>query len=397
MARQAVSCGSVLRILEAAMLRSLFLAACCASLVGCATAPGSAASAPPWRDAAFAYQPGLVNVTREQLFALDDELLAQVLRTAPADLSPAQKLNHLLTVVFGADKRRFAYAAGHSTVAGETWRRQRGDCLSLTVLTYAVARSMDMEVQMQEVDTPTLFDRRDGFDFVNQHVNVLFRRAQWSPHNESRPHDVVVDFEPDFASPRPGRRLDENGIYARFLNNRAVEHLAHGERAPAYAHFRAAIAADPTYAASYANLATLYRQASLAAEAEQLLQRAVALARQDDVAVHSLHELLAEQGRDGEASRYESILQARRTRDPYYWINLGIQALDAGDPRKAIRSLEQARDMTGNFREVHALLALAYARAGDSVRADQELAALAGLGVSDRSVAKLRRKFTPEQ
>jgi tetratricopeptide (TPR) repeat protein len=240
-----------------------------------------------------------------------------------------------------------------------------------------------------------LFDRRDGLDFVNQHVNVLFRRAQWTLYAESRPHDVVVDFEPDYASPRPGRPLAEDGIYARFLNNRAVEHLAHGEQQLAYAHFRAAIAADPAYAASYANLALLYRQSSLGAEAEQLLQRAVALAQQDDVAVHSLKELLAEQGRDGEARRYESILQARKTRDPYHWIALGVQQLEAGDPRRAIRSLEQARDMTGNFREVHALLALAYARAGETARADQELATLAGLGVSDRSVAKFRRKFSP--
>lgn len=377
------------------MLRSLFLVvACLAGLAGCATGP--AAGAPPWRDTAFAYQPGLVTVTREDLFRLDADLLARVLQPAPADLSPSQKLNHLLTVVFGPDKRSFTYAAGHSTTANETWRRQRGDCLSLTVLTYSVARAMNLAVQMQEVDTPTLFDRRDGFDFVNQHVNVLFPRAQWTLYAESRPHDVVVDFEPDLASPKPGRPLDENGIHARFLNNLAVEHLARGERPLAYAHFRAAIAADPAYAASYANLALLYRQASLAAEAEQLLQRAVALAQRDDVAVHALHELLTEQGRDGEARRYESILQARRTRDPYHWIAQGVRELEAGNPRKAIRSLEQARDMTGNFREVHALLALAYARAGDTARADQELATLANLGVSDRSVAKLRRKFTPD-
>ncbi|MCG2595798.1 hypothetical protein LZ009_23730 [Ramlibacter sp. XY19] len=376
------------------MWRLLMLALACACLAGCATVRDDAS--PPWRDTAFAYQPALVTVTREDLFRLDADLLAQVLQPMPADLSPSQKLKHLLAVVFGPDQRRFTYAAGHSTVATETWRRQRGDCLSLTVLTYSVARAMGMRAQMQEVDTPTLFDRRDGFDFVNQHVNVLFPRAQWTLYAEDKPHDVVVDFEPDYASPKAGRLLEENAIYARFLNNRAVEHLAHGERALAYAHFRAAIAADPNYASSYANLAQLYRQASLAAEAEQLLQRAVALARQNDVALHSLTELLAAQGRDGEARRYESILQARATRDPYHWIALGIRDLEAGNPRKAIRSLEQARDMTGNFREVHALLALAYARSGDQARADQELAALANLGVSDRSVAKLRRKFSAE-
>jgi Tfp pilus assembly protein PilF len=375
------------------MLRSLLLVLACAGLAGCATAPPDAS--PPWRDTTFAYAPALVTVTREDLFRLEPELLARVLQPLPADLSPSQKLKHLLAVVFGPDHRRFTYAAGHSTTASETWRNQRGDCLSLTLLTYAVARVMGMGAQMQEVDTPTLFDRRDGFDFVNQHVNVRFPRAQWTLYAEDKPRDVVVDFEPDYASPETGRLLEENAIYARFLNNRAVEHMAHGERALAYAHFRAAIAADPGYASSYANLAQLYRQAALPAEAEQLLQRALALARQDDVALHSLTELLAAQGRDVEARRYESILQSRASRDPYHWIALGIRSLEAGNPRKAVRALEQARDMTGNFREVHALLALAYARSGDQARADQELAVLSGLGVSDRSVAKLRRKFNP--
>jgi tetratricopeptide (TPR) repeat protein len=375
------------------MLRLLLLVLACASLVGCAAVPHG--TPPPWRDAAFAYQPALVATTREDLFHLDPELLAQVLDPLPDAMSPSQKLTHLLTVVFGPDQRRFTYAAGHSTTATETWRRRRGDCLSLTVLTYAAARAMNLPAQMQEVEAPTLFDRRDGYDFVNRHVNVLFRRAKWVLYAESRPHDVVVDFEPDYASPKPGRLLDEAGIYARFLNNRAVEHMAHGERALAYAHFRAAVEADPGYAASYANLATLYRQASLAAEAEQLLQQAVALARQDDVAVHALRELLAEQGREGEARRYDSMLQAQRSRDPYHWIALGVQALETGEPRRAIQALEKARDMTDNFREVHALLALAYARNGEQARADQELAALSGLGVPDRTVAKLRRKFSP--
>src|SRR3954471_23151351 len=108
--------------LELAMLRSLFLAVCLASLAGCATVPDPAGG-PPWRDSNFEYMQSLVTTTREDLFHLDPELLAQVLSPMPNDMSPSQKLNHLLTVVFGPDKRRFTYSPGHSTTASETWRR----------------------------------------------------------------------------------------------------------------------------------------------------------------------------------------------------------------------------------------------------------------------------------
>ncbi|MES2632775.1 MAG: tetratricopeptide repeat protein [Pseudomonadota bacterium] len=377
------------------MLRSAILAAASAlALSGCATTePTAVGEGTPWRDAAFSWRAGAVTVSQDDLFRLDLELLKLVQDPAGHGLSPSQKLKHLLGVVYGADSRRFTYAAGHSTTASETWRLKRGDCLSLTVLTYSVARALDMPVQMQEVDTPILFDRRGALDFVNQHVNVLFKRAHRTITEDAEPKDVVVDFEPDFASPKPGRALSERSIYARYLNNIATEHLARGAPELAYAHYKAAIEADPRYAASYGNLALLYRHASLQAEAEQLLNHAVRLAQAGDVPVYAMQQLLAEQGRDGEARRYESILQSRRTRDPYHWISLGVRHLEAGENRRAIAALEQAREMTGNFREVHAFLALAYWRAGEPTRANQELTLLASLGGSESGIAKLRKKI----
>ncbi|MBC7602260.1 MAG: hypothetical protein H7255_06305, partial [Ramlibacter sp.] len=362
------------------MLRSmLVVTACAAILAGCASAPQEPERI-PWRDSAFSYRPGTVEVSREELFRLDPELERSVFNPPPDQLSPSQKLKHLMAVIFGPGAKQFNYMAGHSTTASQTWRLGRGDCLSLTVLTYAVGRAMGMPAQMQEVSTPVLFDRRGQFDFVNQHVNVKFRRAHKVLTEDAEARDVVIDFEPDFVSPRPGRPLTEDGIYARYLNNIGTEHLALGERELAYAHYKAAILADPAYAASYANLALLYRQSSLMAEAEQLLRRSMALEAEADVPLLALQQMLNEQGREGESRRYESVLQTRQSRDPYYWINVGVQALQTGDHRKAIRALEQARDMTGNFREVHAFLALAYWRAGEQARATEELSTLALMG-----------------
>jgi hypothetical protein len=43
-----------------------------------------------------------------------------------------------------------------------------------------------------------------------------------------------------------------------FLNNHAAQHLAAGDERPAYAHFRAAMGADPAFGSAYDNLAQLY-------------------------------------------------------------------------------------------------------------------------------------------
>ena len=373
--------------------RTLWMAVLLLGMAGCASVPAPpVASQLPWQDQAFAYDPALVTVSRQELFRLDPALLDRIRSTDPQRLTTPHRLKYLMALIFGEDRQRFGYAAGHSTTASETWQRQRGDCLSLTVLTYSVARAMDMTAQMQEVRAPALFDRRGQFDVVNQHVNVVFHRAH-RDLMDAEARDVVVDFDPDFASPRPGRALDEDAVVARYYNNIATEHLARGERALAYAHFKAAIQADPGYAASYGNLAVLYREAGLAGPAEQLLHRAVALADPADVPLHSLHSLLIEQGRTQEAQRYAGMLQAVRERDPYHWIGLGLKHMTDGEFRQAIGALERARDLAGGFDEVHRYLVVAYLRAGEPAKAREELALLASLTGEDMRVAKLRRKF----
>jgi tetratricopeptide (TPR) repeat protein len=371
---------------------ALLIVLCLSWLAGCGSAPTAPSTAAlPWQDQAFGYAPALVTVSKEDLFRPDPELLARVQSAEVRQMTAAARFKHLMAIIFGPDRQRFGYLAGHSTTAAETWVRQRGDCLSLTVLTYSAARAADMSVQMQEVQAPALFDRRGRLDVVNQHVNVAFHRA-YRDLRDTEPRDVVVDFDPDFASRRPGRALSENAVLARYYNNIATEHLGQGRRELAYAHFKAAILADPGYAASYGNLAVLYRGAGLAAEAEQLLHHAIALGDSADVPLHTLHEMLMEQGRTAEAQRYERALLAGRERDPYHWIGLGLRHLDDGEVRRAIGVLETARDMASGFDEVHRYLAVAYWRAGETVKARQELALLASL-TGEASVDKLRRKI----
>jgi Tfp pilus assembly protein PilF len=208
---------------------------------------------------------------------------------------------------------------------------------------------------------------------------------------------VVIDFDPGFASRRPGRPLSEDAVLARYYNNVATEHLAGRHYGPAYAHFKAAILADPSYAASYGNLAVLYLDAGLQAEAEQLLRYAVALGEdQADVPIHTLHQLFIEQGRTAEAQRLERAIAEGRERDPYHWIGLGVRHLEDGEIRDAINALERARAMATGFDEIHRYLAIAYWRAGEVAKAREQIALLASSG-DKIGLAMLRRKIQAVQ
>ncbi len=374
----------------------LWIAVCLTGLAGCASVPGVPSPAQlPWHDEAFAYDAALVTVSSEDLFRLDPELMQELKDPAVQQLSTSRRLERLLGLLYGKEVKPFPYAADHSTVASETWRQKRGDCLSLSVLAFSMAREMNMVAQMQEVRVPVFFDRRGNIDFLSDHVNVLFRHSGPLNWTEGRlqAEDMIVDFEPEIGSNREGRALSDKAILSRYYNNIAAEHLVNDRQSLAYAYFKAAILAEPGFPSSYSNLALLYRRAGLLADAEQLLRQAVVLGNEATVPLTLLHQLLLDQGRKTEAAQYARLLQSRRDKDPYYWIGLGLKHLQDGKLRQSIHALEEAQRLTSGFDEVHRYLAVAYWRAGEPAQAKQQLALLESLNRDNPAVAALRKKF----
>lgn len=377
------------------MIRMFAILLAATVLAGCATTTPSTALAPAgvtWLDHEFGWNASLVTVTPQELFKLDEGLEARLSEPAWREAPIGQRLRKLLYAIFGQDGKQFAYRAGHSSTATQTWRDRQGDCLSLTVLAYSAVRKLGLTPVMQEVQTPAIYGRAGELDVVNQHVNVLLTNLR-TDLLEITPRDFVLDFEPDFQAPFRGTPLTEAGIVARYYNNVAVEFMARGDHARAYAHFKAAIRAEPGYPSSYSNLAVLYRRVGHDTEAESLLRVAVAMGGKADVALFELHRLLEEQNRITEAEVVKRELDARRAADPYHWLGLGLARLAADEPRHAIAEFERARDIAPMFPEVHRYLALAYARLGDTHKARDEVELMTTAGDSMNKIALLRRKL----
>jgi Flp pilus assembly protein TadD len=223
---------------------------------------------------------------------------------------------------------------------------------------------------------------------------VLFTVRNRSPLEEVlQPRQIVIDFEPEFATHYRGRPITDDGVLARYYNNIGAEFLVHGDRRAAYAHFKAAMLADRGFSAAYGNLALLYRQEGLETDAEMLLRQAIALAEDPEVPMRELHRMLVQQGRQKEALAYARQLQSRSDKDPYYWISQGIRHLNEGDARGAVQALRRAEEITTGFGEIHRYLAIAYWQLGEKAHADEQLTLLAGVDPNGPGTAKLRRKF----
>lgn len=378
-------------------IRTWSLAAAAWCLVGCASAP-TASLGPDtlWLDSAFDYRSDRITVTEPDLFRLEPELLAELRSPRLQNATADRRLQYVVDTVVVNKRQPFAYATGLSTVAAETWRARRGDCLSLTVLTYAMAQELRLPASVQELRSFSLFDRRGSTDYQVGHVNVFVDRLMGfgNPIAVSLTQGVVIDFEPSYDSARMGVKLNGPGILARYYNNMAAEYLASKDYSMAYAHFKAAIEVDPEFIPARTNLAWLYRSRGYDKEAEQVLVTAVGHTGDTDSAILALHRLLVTQGRLEEASKYEALRKERQEREPYYWIDEAIGQLNARNYRRAIKYLEKAQDLTTGFSEVHRYLAMAYIQDGKAEKAQEQLTTLALIDRDDPALAVLNRKIT---
>ncbi len=365
-------------------------------LVGCATT--REATVPPagiWQDQAFDYRPDRVSETRESLFALDPAMMETLTSGKRLRYTDERRLDLLLSQLYGPDGVRLAYNSGHSTGAMQTWNDRRGDCLSMTVLTYAAANALGLTAHMQEVRVPLIVDRHDGVEFVNGHVNVFVRNeSDVAIHGKSfRAGGIVIDFEPQVGARNSGQWLSQDNILARFYNNRATEFLVQRDYPQAYAYYKAAIETDPGYAPTFSNLAQLYSVRGQWPASEQLVRHALALGGDSYAPLRTLHRLLTEQRRTAEALQIAQALIKLQDDDPYYWFGKGLVALREGRNHTAIDALERAAELTTGFEEIHYHLGLAYLRNGQRKEANQQIAALSAINTQSAGLAVLNKKL----
>lgn len=371
-----------------------WIAALC--LTGCASGPSTALKLQsPWLDHAFAYEPGLVSVKEAELFALDADLLAE-LRSSKLQKAPSEdRINYIVKTLIDNKALPFLYVVGHSTVASETWRNRSGDCLSLTVLAYAMAKELNLAVTIQEAAGSDLFDRRGSTDYRVGHVNVYVSRqvVNEAAVVTTMNRGVVIDFEPAYGTGRSGYALTAKGVLARYYNNLGAEYLAKADVVQAYAYFKAAIQADPEFSAAATNLATLYWNQGHLAASEALLTPWVNSDSPPEPSVRALHTLLMNQGRVFEAAHYQRLMDKIREHEPYYWIDQGLDYFQARNYRRAIESLEKAQKLATGFSEVHRYLAMAYLQDGKPDKAQEQLTTLAMIDDEDPAVGVIHRKI----
>lgn len=328
--------------------------------------------APLFHDALF--KPPATPVSSAPIFALDAPMrrfLAEKITSQTSERDPRRALLNALE-----DELRLDYDAAETRTASQAFAAREGNCLSLVIMASAFARQLGIRVTFQEVYGFDTWERREGLSFFSQHVNLVFgqppSRLRTTSSDTQPP--MIVDFVPPrTAAAAVTKPISGQTIVAMYMNNRAAEVLAAGDTTSAYWFARAALKTDPTFVAAANTLAIIYWDLGHKPLSEQALRFTLAREPGNVPALTNLVQMLDVEGRTTEARSVAKELAEAQRYPPFYFYDLGMQALEAQDFEDAVRQFKKDLARRPYDSQSHYGLATAAMHLGDLPQARREL------------------------
>jgi tetratricopeptide (TPR) repeat protein len=378
----------LLRVGSAALAAALVL-------LGCATPPPARVqpSAVLFEDAAFG--PPAIPPDPKAVFALSPAMkrylesdIARLVRQVGAQRA-------LVDALHSKAQLRLEYDAEFTRTASEAFDRRAGNCLSLVVMTAALAKQLELPIAYQALVGHETWSRNGDLSFVNGHVNITVAK-RLVDRVGAFDGDTQVRFE--FGGIPAGRGqalrlVSEATIMAMFMNNRAAEHLVRGALDDAYAHAREAMVQDPTYAAAYNTLGVIYQRKGLEPAAERAYREALRHDAEHKSALLNVARLLERLGRDTEAAPFHARLAQIERDPPFAHFDRGVAAAKAGDFRTARDELLREMRRDPDYHEFHFWLAVSLFGLGEVDQARLHLTAAMKSSVTTRDQALYAAKI----
>lgn len=344
-------------------------------------------------DEAFPASAGYPVESSRDVFQLDDSARRYLdLRIGRVRETNARN-KALIEEIIQQSARKLSYDSDADTTASETFHNQSANCLSMSIMTYAIAKYLRYDAVFQDVDTPEYWDRRDGHRLVARHVNVLLKPER-SPDLLRFGSVIEVDFfAPGSSREFPTKLIPPSRVLAMFYNNKGVDALFAGNHDVAYAYLRAALLEDPSLGMAIGNLGALYRATNHLPWAEKAYRAAVRMNAGSTVPLEGLARVLQDTGRHAEAERMLAELDSRRMNNPYYRYMQGEEAYDARRWNMAIRHFRKAIALKPRLDAAYFGLAKTFFQLGENGKAEAYLERAARYAARDSERQRYQRKI----
>jgi len=364
------------------MLRVFSSACAFVALTACAELPRAPALQPQTllHDEAFTRPPQPID--KREVFALDESMRQYLQRAGPL-LRRQGPTKGLVDALYSRGDLKLEYDATFTRNASQAFAARAGNCLSLVVMTAALAKELGLQVEFQSAYADETWSRSGSLLLRSGHINITVGRRMIDRARGEDPRSWTIDFLPqdDIRGLRTVR-LHEATVVAMFMNNRAAEALARDATDEAYWWAREGLLADPSYLGGLNTLGVVYQRGGRSADAERVYTELLRRDPNQTQALHNLVQLLEQQGRQVEARPIAARLAALEPEPPYHWFVQGQLALRRGDARTARDFFAREVARADYSSEFHYWLALAHYQLGEADEARRHMEKAEALSTS---------------
>ncbi len=228
------------------------------------------------------------------------------------------------------------YDAYANLSAREAFAEKRGNCLSYTNLSVALAREVGLEASYQAVDVPPDYDSVNGMVVLIKHVNA---RVDDIPGRGP----VTLEFSRKYANGIHDRHVVGDRFAAGlYYSNLAFSDDMAGDERGSFVYLRKAIELAPDNPDFWTNLGVFYAQRGYFDHAVAGYHRALGFDRDNRAAIRGLVNAYGALGQDANARFYERRVAHSRARDAYTYYTLAQRAHKAGMPTESLELVSQA-------------------------------------------------------
>ena len=343
------------------------------ALVGCAGVP-IAAPVPVQLFHDTLFEAPTEPVSTADVFALDDAMRRYLAVDIAYQLRTRGLQEGLVEALSRRQQLKLEYDTTRTKNAAETFATRSGNCLSLVIMTAALAKELRLPIYYGSAVLDNACSRSGDLLFASGHVNLTISRRLFDARTSRDRSPMTIDFLPaEDVRGLQRREIAEATVIAMYANNRAAEALATGRVDDAYAWSREALRSDPGFAGAWNTLGVVYLRHGNVAEAAPVFEHVLSGDAGNTPALSNLVQTYSRLGRSEEAAAVRQRLVALEPFAPFHFFHLGLQAMQRNDFAAARGLFAREVSRADYHHEFHYWLGVADWRLGDLAAAQRQL------------------------
>jgi len=264
------------------------------------------------------------------------------------------------------------------TYYGETYKAEagvrlnKGNCMSLAVITGAFAEVIGLEYSFREINTLPIFDKQNNLILSSSHVQSLLYDESFIPEENviyiAKP-SIVIDYFPD-SDNRIGKQVSKASFISMYYKNLSADALINNQLAEAFNLAEKSYQYDRKNTAVINLLGVIHRRAGDNISAENIYKAGIKVDSSNLTLLSNYMVLLKSEQRFAEADRIEQALELLDDPNPYQWLE---QAYAAKSNMKAALYFKKALKKAPYLHQAYMGLYKIHLAEGKTLKAKQML------------------------